>query len=106
MARHITAKCRVCNYNIGFSFGGTRANYLFNCPVPSINKNTGEFESVNYLIEKNNQNYIFYSDDVLKGNNLNRNTIRNFDLLINEHDNFCPKCKNFTFDFNGNVFLS
>lgn len=104
MARHITAKCRLCNYKISFSYGGTRANYSVNCPVPSINKTTGEFESVNYLIEKNNPNYIFYSDDKLKGDNANGYTIRNFDLLINEQDNFCPKCKNFSFDFNGNVY--
>ena len=34
-----------------------------------------------------------------KGDNEENNKLVNFNLELNTINNFCPKCKNFTFDF-------
>ena len=57
-----------------------------------------------YKTEKDNPNYIFYTDDELKGKNEGNNFFRNFDLLLNQRDNFCPNCKNFSLDFQTYIF--
>ena len=67
--------------------------------IPAINKETLEFENVNYLEHKNSDKYLFYTDEVLKGNNYDNGTINNFDLKLNPVNNYCPKCKEKTLDF-------
>ena len=62
MGNIIASKCRICNFENTFKYGGNRFDYKTNCPVPAINIETGEFENVNYEIEKNNSKYKFYSD--------------------------------------------
>lgn len=104
MGNVIASKCRICSFSKDFSFGGGRLNYLTNCPVPAINNLTKEFESVNYIIEKENKNYTFYSDEKLKGENPENKTFQNFDLLLNENNNFCPSCENFSLDFRITLF--
>lgn len=61
MGKFIASKCRICNFEIEFKYGGNRFDYLTNCPVPAINIETDEFESVNYIVEKNNLKYKFYT---------------------------------------------
>jgi hypothetical protein len=99
MGKHIKAKCKICNFKTGFNYGGGKYDYKTNDPVPAYNKITNELESVNYYVEKNNPNYIFYTQIELKGNNEGKNIFRNFNLELNEVNNFCPKCKNFSLDF-------
>lgn len=99
MGNIIASKCRICNFENTFKYGGNRFNYQTNCPVPAINIETEEFENVNYKIEINNPKYKFYTDKELKGNNGENNTLGNFNLELNTVNNYCPKCKNYTFDF-------
>jgi hypothetical protein len=57
MGNIIDSKCRNCNFEKTFKYGGNKFNYQTNCPVPAINLETGEFENVNYIIEINNPKY-------------------------------------------------
>ena len=104
MGNIIASKCRICNFENTFKYGGSRFDYQTNCPVPAINIETEEFENVNYIVEKNNPKFKFYTDKELKGNNEGRNTYGNFDLELNSCNNYCPKCKNFSFDFRLTIF--
>ncbi|MBL0013477.1 MAG: hypothetical protein IPP30_06845 [Flavobacterium sp.] len=79
--------------------------YQTNCPVPAINKVTLELENINYLEHKNSDKYLFYTDDVLKGNNYDNNTINNFDLKLNTVNNYCPNCKEKALAFAPRLFL-
>lgn len=104
MGNIIGAKCRVCNFENTFKYGGNRFDYQTNCPVPAINIETGEFENVNYINNKSNPKYKFYSDKELKGDNEGNNTFGNFNLELNSVNNFCPKCKNYAFVFRIKLF--
>ena len=96
MGNFIASNCRICNFSNEFKYGGSK--YATTCHVPAINKETLEFENIDYHQEKNSGKYIFYSDDELKGEN-NGNVFNNFDLSLNEFNNYCPKCKQKTLDF-------
>lgn len=104
MGQLLNAKCRICNFETDFKYGGGRFNYHENCPVPAINKETGKFENVNYITEKNNPLYLFYTDKQLKGDNVSNNIYQNFDLKLNQVNNLCPNCNHFAFDFAINMF--
>lgn len=93
MGNIIATKCCECDFENKFSFGGGRFSYKTFCPVPAINKETLEFENINYFEHLNSNNYLFYIDVVLKGDNLHDKTITNFDLILNEENNYCPRCK-------------
>jgi len=99
MGNIIKTKCKSCAFSNKFSYGGGRFSYLTNCPVPAINKETLEFENVNYLKHKNSDKYLFYTDEVLKGNNYDNNTIDNFDIKLNTVNNYCPACKEKALEF-------
>lgn len=100
MGNIISAICKDCDFKTKFNYGGNKLNFQVNCPVPAINIKTGQFENVNYKSEKNNSNYKFYSNKELKGDNKNCNTLDNFDLKLNTKNNYCPKCKKYSLDFN------
>lgn len=85
------------------SLVGGGFNYLTNNPVPVINIQNEQLESVNYINEKDNPNYIFYTSTELKGDNGQYNVFQNFDLELNQTNNYCPKCKSFTFDFSNYI---
>lgn len=104
MGQVLKAKCKICNYYKEVSYGGGKYDYQTKIPVPCINKTTGEMESVNYKIEKDNPNYLFYTQPELKGNNKGKNIFQNFDLMLNETNNFCPNCKNYSLDFDLYLF--
>jgi len=93
MGNVIASKCRLCGFTNQFSLGGGRFSYLTNRPVPAINKETLEFENINYYEYENSGKYLFYSDDVLKGDNYNDKTFNDFNLYFNEEGNYCPSCK-------------
>lgn len=99
MGNVIATLCRTCGFENKFRIGGGRFNYQTYCPVPAINKETFEFENINYHEHKNSDKYLFYSDDVLKGINTNDKTFSNFNLYFNEEGNYCPSCKNKTLAF-------
>lgn len=100
MGKSISAQCKDCDFKTTFNYGGNKLNFQINCPVPSINIKTGQFENINYVSEKNNANYKFYSTKELKGDNQNCNTLNYFDLKLNTKNNYCPKCKKNALDFN------
>ncbi len=104
MGQLISSKCKLCDFKNDFKFGGNRYDYKEKCPIPAINKGTDEFEVVNYIEQKTNRNYIFYSDILLKGDNENSGVYRNFNLELNVKNNYCPKCKNFALDFYSGFF--
>ncbi len=95
----LNAKCKICDFKAEISFGGGRLNYLTNNPVPAINVHTEQLENVNYMTEKDNPNYLFYTNSCLKGDNGKANVFQNFDLQLNQVNNYCPNCKGYTFDF-------
>ena len=104
MGNIIASKCKSCGFSNEFNFGGGRFNYQTNCPIPAINKKTLEFESINYVEHKSSDKYLFYTDNVLKGNNYDNNTIDNFDLKLNTINNYCPNCKGKALDFRITMF--
>ena len=99
MGNVIKAKCRNCLFESKFIFGGNRSNFQEYCPVPAIKTDSNEFVNINYIENKNNPLYIFYSDDSLKGENENKGKFVCFDLKLNVVNNYCPKCENFSLDF-------
>ena len=105
MGNIVATLCRSCGFENEFRIGGGRFNYKTYCPVPAINKETLEFEQINYYEHKKSDKYLFYSDSVLKGENKNNRTINNFDLYFNEEGNYCPSCKNKTLAFRTIMFV-
>ena len=105
MGEVVASLCRSCGFKNEFRIGGGWFNYQTYCPVPAINKETLEFEQVNYYDHKNSNDYLFYSDKELKGENKNDRTINNFDLYFNEEGNYCPSCKNKTLAFRTIMFV-
>lgn len=93
MGNLIACKCRNCEHRDTFRLGGGRFSYLTNCPVPAINIETLEFEKVNFYEHEKSGKYMFYSNEVLKGDNYDNKTFTNFKLIFNEEGNYCPKCK-------------
>ena len=69
MAEVLKANCTICNYETSFRYGGGKFDFQTNNPVPAYDKTTEELKSVNYFLEKDNPDYIFYSDAQLKGDN-------------------------------------
>lgn len=104
MGQIMDAECRICNFKTSFRYGGGRFDYETNNPVPAINVVTEKLESINYISEKDNSNYLFYTQDCLKGNNGDNNVYQNFELQLNQNNNYCPNCKSFTFDFQIHMF--
>ena len=105
MGNIVATLCRSCGFENEFRIGGGRFNYQTYCPVPAINKETLEFEQINYYEHKKSDKYLFYSDSVLKGENKKNRTINNFDLYFNEEGNYCPSCKNKTLAFRTIMFV-
>ena len=99
MAEILKANCRICNYETSFRYGGGKFDFQTNNPVPVYDKTTEELKSVNYFLEKYNPDYIFYSDEQLKGDNEGKYIFQNFNLNLNQVNNYCPKCKNYSLDF-------
>lgn len=105
MGNIIESKCKTCSFSNEFSYGGGRFSYKTDCPVPAINKESLEFENINYFEHKNSNRYLFYTDDILKGNNYDHNTINNFDLKLNSVNNYCPNCKEKALAFQITMFV-
>ena len=49
MGNIVASKCTSCGFSNKFRYGGGRFSYQTDCPVPAINKETLEFENINYL---------------------------------------------------------
>ena len=105
MGNIVATLCRTCGFENKFRIGGGRFNYQTYCPVPAINNETLEFEQVNYYEKRDSNQYLFYSDEALKGENKNEKTINNFNLYFNEEGNYCPSCKNKTLAFRTIMFV-
>lgn len=94
MGNIVATKCRLCGFTNEFQLGGGKFDYKTECPVPAINKETLEFENINHYDHKDSGKYLFYSDEVLKGENTKDKTFRDFNKIFNEEGNYCPSCKN------------
>lgn len=104
MGNIIATKCKSCGFSNNFNYGGVKSSYKTDCPVPAINKETLEFENVNYFKHESSDKYLFYTDDVLKGDNENKQTINDFNLKLNSINNYCPKCKEKALTFEITMF--
>lgn len=100
MGKFIEAKCGACNFEKEFNFGGNMLDFKTNNPVPAIHKISGKFKNVNYLKHKEKNDYIYYFEDLLKGDNTSGYTFQDFDFFLNENGNYCPECKKFSLNFN------
>jgi hypothetical protein len=101
MGNILAGKCKSCDFEKEFSFGGNKSNYKKVCMLPAIDKETGEFVELNYFEYHNSvSKYLFYNDEKLKTNDLETNyTFNNFHVEINQRSNFCPKCKTYGLNF-------
>ncbi|RTY76708.1 hypothetical protein [Flavobacterium sp. LS1R10] len=99
MGQILEGICTKCDYSANLLFGGNRINNKEQCPVPALNLETDQIESVNYILHQNNPNYLFYTNKNLKGINKEKLVYRNFDLELHPSNNFCPKCKNLSLEF-------
>ena len=99
MGTLINAKCRNCNFQREFNFGGNMIDSLTNNPLPAIHKISGKFRNVNYFKHKEKDNYIYYFEDILKGHNIKGYKFQNFDFFLNELDNYCSECEKFALNF-------
>ena len=45
----LVGRCKSCDFENSFKYGGNRFDYQANCPVSAINIETDEFENVNYF---------------------------------------------------------
>jgi hypothetical protein len=97
----LRGKCKSCGFEKEFRFGGNKSNYKTVCMLPAIDNETGEFVELNYYDYKNSESkYLFYNDKKLKKNELESDfQFRSFEVIINERDNFCPKCKTYGLNF-------
>jgi hypothetical protein len=101
MGMILTGRCKSCGFKTEFSFGGDKKNCTTVCMLPAIDKETGEFVELNYYDFQNLESkYLFYNDEKLKTNDLESNfQFRSFEVLINQRDNFCPKCQTYGLNF-------
>ena len=99
MGSNISAEFENCGFKKEFNFGGNMMNFAINNPVPAIHKKSGIFRNVNYFRTQKQANYLYYFEDILKGKNESGYTFQNFDLLLNEQNNYCPNYKKFSLDF-------
>ncbi|MGJ8744895.1 hypothetical protein [Polaribacter sp.] len=99
MGSIISAECENCGFKKEFNFGGNMMNFAINNPVPAIHKKSGIFRNVNYFRTQKQANYLYYFEDILKGKNEEGFTFQNYSFRLNEKDNYCPECKNYSFDF-------
>lgn len=98
MGKRFKAKCKNCGFETEFNYGSGKMGG--SCPVPALNKKTGAFENVNYAKRRyrKKSKYFFYFDESLKGNNEGGHVFMNFNLQLNEMNNYCPKCQQFAMD--------
>ena len=101
----MASKYKSCSFSDEFRYGGGIFSYQTNCPVSAISKETLEFENINYFEYKNSDKYLFYTDDALKGNNYDNNTINNCDLKLNTVNNYCPNYKEKSLAFQITMFV-
>lgn len=103
----IRATCGLCNFTVSFNYGANKGNHSYVTNVPAINLTNKQFENVNFIDENlDRDNYLFYHNDELKGNNLDYKTIDYNNLKLNQVNNFCPNCNKFNFDFKGNPIFT
>lgn len=92
-----------CGFEKQFDFGGFRANFDTVSMVPAIEKLTNTFVNINFLEEKDTKKFNFYTVQTHKGYELSSGNKKSFkwnDLELNATNNYCPKCKNYSLDFN------
>jgi hypothetical protein len=101
MGMILAGKCKCCDFEKEFRFGGNRYNCETVCMLPAIDKETGEFVELNYYnFQDSESNFLFYNDEKLKTKDLESNEkFQNFDVEINQQNNFCPKCKKYHLNF-------
>ena len=58
MGEVVASLCRSCGFKNEFRIGGGKFEYKTYCPVPAINKQTLEFQQVNYYEHKNSNEYL------------------------------------------------
>ena len=97
MGNLLKAKCN-CGYELkNLGFGGNKSNYKTVCMVPALLPD-GRLQSLNHF-ENQATGIIFYTDATLKGPPSAKSPHRDFNLLLQADNNYCPGCKNFSMSF-------
>jgi len=90
--------CR-CGFKTGnLNLGGGRRNFKSFNGVPALDKH-GVFTVANYFEIENRDSFIFYNDPLLQLKNPPVRTYLWDDVYLQQTQNYCPKCKNFTLQF-------
>ncbi len=97
MGNILKAKCS-CGFSENVYFGAGKATFKTECNVPAINKITKKFSVENYFIEQNKKDFDFYNDPQMFKKTDGKTYGWN-DVKIYEKNNYCPKCRQFTLNF-------
>ena len=100
MGSLLKAICSECDFEKEFMLGGGMLDFTTMCNVPAFNKKTKKFVVKNYF-EKDELKgeIVFYNDPTMfKRKDFDR-THQWGEVLLNAKNNFCPKCRSFTLDF-------
>ena len=102
MGSILNAHCENCGFKRNdISFGGGMRDMGTVCNVPAINKKTKRFVVKNYNEYKFDidSNYVFYHEPEMCNAKLKSGNIYWGDIHLSDKNNFCPKCKQFTLQF-------
>ena len=109
MGSLLIARCTTCGYeNSDLSYGVSMSEELnenMELPfyVPCYNKRSRKVSSKDIFSKaRENKNIVFYSDDGACKNKIIHNRSpeeRSFGPEINDTENYCPMCENFTLQF-------
>lgn len=105
MGTILRAVCKKCGYSKTVYFGGGMLDFTEVCNAPAINKETGKFEVKNILDKEILKKYTFYNEaGMFKSPNIN--SVHQWgEILLNEKNNLCPECSDFTLDFEAEGFF-
>lgn len=97
-----SAECSQCGFSSKFRFGSGMSNVKTMLSAPAIELETGKFVVLNFLEFKDNESYVFYSDPSMQSNEdreAKKQTINWHSFVLNRKNNYCPRCKNFSLNF-------
>jgi hypothetical protein len=100
MGNLIEATCSNCEFSREFSFGAGMADHTYNCSVPAIYKDTGKFTVKNYYKKASlTETIIFYDDPSMYSGEIIDQSLEMGKIALNPTNNFCPRCKHFSMNF-------
>lgn len=100
MGTILNAICLNCNFQTVFHYGSGMLAFEKECNVPALNLKTGKFVIENYFNKTAlKHKVIFYTEREMYQGKKEKSGHQWGNVMINEHKNKCPLCKQFTLDF-------